>query len=76
MKIAKWLACHTAVASSRYLSEASSILPMVRQAAELTDWIAPTVATEIGAGRVQFTIESSGTIILIGRITPSFQVMS
>ena len=58
MKIAKWLACQTAVASSAYLSLAASILPMVEQAALLTDWIAPTVATDTGAGRVQFTIDA------------------
>src|SRR5580704_2966414 len=49
---------------------------MVEQAALLTDWIAPTVATETGAGRVQFTIVPSGAIILIGRMAPSFQTMS
>ena len=49
---------------------------MVEQAALLTDWIAPTVATETGAGRVQFTTVPSGAIIVIGRMTPSFQVMS
>ena len=46
------------------------------QAALLTDWMAPTVASETGAGRVQFTTEPSGAIILMGRSTPSFQVMS
>ena len=76
MKIAKWLACQTAVASSAYFSLAASILPMVEQAALLTDWIAPTVATETGAGRAQFTIVPSGAIILIGRMAPSFQTMS
>ena len=35
-----------------------------------------TVATETGAGRVQFTTVPSGAIMVIGRITPSFQVMS
>jgi len=39
---------------------ADSILPIVAQAALLTDWMAPTVATETGAGRVQFTIVPSG----------------
>jgi len=34
------------------------------------------IATETGAGRVQFTIVPSGAIILIGRIAPSFQTMS
>ena len=58
------------------LSLAASILPMVVQAALLTDWMAATVATETGAGRVQFTIEPSGAIIVTGRMTPSFQVMS
>src|SRR6185503_15264172 len=76
MKTAKWLACHTAVASLRYFSLAASILPIVAQAALLTDWIAPTVATETGAGRVQFTIVPSGAIIVIGRMAPSFQTMS
>ena len=38
--------------------------------------MAPTVATETGAGRVQFPIVPSGATILIGRMTPSFQVMS
>src|ERR1700749_1703328 len=76
MKIAKWLACQTAVASSAYLSLAASILPMAEQAALLTDWIAPTVATDTGAGRVQFTIVPSGATIVIGFITPSFQTMS
>ena len=58
MKIAKWLACQTAVASSAYFSLAASILPMVEQAALLTDWMAPTVATDTGAGRVQFTMRA------------------
>ena len=34
------------------------------------------LATETGAGRLQFTIVPSGAIILIGLTTPSFQVMS
>ena len=76
MNTAKWLACQTAVASLAYLSLASSIFPIAAQAALLTDWIAPTVATETGAGRVQFTMEPSGAIISMGRTTPSFQVMS
>ena len=42
----------------------------------LTIWIVPTVAIEIGAGRMQFTIVPSGAISLIGRVTPSFQVTS
>ena len=42
----------------------------------LTIWIVPTVAIEIGAGRVQFTIVPSGAIRVIGRVTPSFQVTS
>ena len=46
------------------------------QAALLTDWIAPTVATDTGAGRVQLTIVPSGAIIVIGLITPSFHTMS
>ena len=76
MKIAKWFACQTAVASSAYLSLAASILPMAEQAALLTDWMAPTVATDTGAGLVQFTMAPSGAIIVIGLITPSFQTMS
>ena len=76
MKMAKWLPCQTAVASFAYFSLADSILAMQVQAALLTDWIAPTVASETGAGRVQFTTEPSGAIILIGLRTPSFQVMS
>ena len=46
MKMAKWLPCQTAVASFAYFSLADSILAMQVQAALLTDWIAPTVASE------------------------------
>ena len=42
----------------------------------LTIWIVPTVAIEIGAGRTQLTTVPSGAISWIGRVTPSFQVMS
>ena len=76
MKMAKWLPCQTAVASLAYFSLADSILAMQVQAALFTDWIVPTVASETGAGRVQFTMVPSGAIILIGLRTPSFQVMS
>ena len=39
-------------------------------------WIVPTVAIEIGAGRMQFTTVPSGAISEIGRVTPSFHVTS
>src|SRR2546428_2374366 len=74
--MAKLLACQRAVASLRYFSLAASIFESAAQAAIRTDWMAPIVATEIGAGRAQLTMEPSGVRTRMVRMMPSFQMTS
>src|SRR5438034_9497920 len=71
-----WLPCQTAVARPRYVSLDPNIFESTSVDRLLTIWTVPTVAIEIGAGRVQLTTVPSGAVSSIGRVTPSFQVTS
>src|SRR4051812_35596213 len=71
-----WLPCQTAVGRFRWRSLDPKSFESTSVDRLLTIWIVPTVAIEIGAGRVQLTIVPCGAISLIGRVTPSFHVTS
>jgi len=73
---ARWLPCQTPVARSACAADAPSIFDSTVADRLFTVWMTPTVAIEMGAGRMQFTKVPSGAIIRMGREIPSFQVTS